>query len=247
MKTIESKQNNIFKGWMKLKTRKGRKQSQAFILDGLRIVEHAISEHADIEAIVIAKSFEDKWDIETEIESYLIPDDLFKMLIETEHPQGILAIVKIPELQIKEGKVLYLDGVQDPGNMGTLIRTADAAGFSGVVLRIGCTDPFNQKALRSSMGSILSIPLIQNDDLSFLKSYRGSIYAAALENGKSFRQVDFDDNAVLVIGNEGNGITNEVLELASERIYIPMIGAVESLNASIAGGILMFEMQKTCT
>jgi TrmH family RNA methyltransferase len=247
MKTIESKQNSLFKGWMKLKTRKGRKQSQSFILDGLRIVEHAIDENADVEAIVLAKSFEDKWHHKSDIATYVIPDDLFKMLIETEHPQGILAVVKMPELQIKAGKVLYLDGVQDPGNMGTLIRTADAAGFAGVVLRTGCTDPYNQKALRSSMGSILSIPLLLNDDLSYLKSYRGSIYAAALENGKSFRQVEFDDNAVLIIGNEGNGITNEVLELASERIYIPMIGAVESLNASIAGGILMFEMQKTCT
>ncbi|MBN2797143.1 MAG: RNA methyltransferase [Clostridia bacterium] len=246
MKFIESKQNPLFKQWLKLNTRKARKQSKTFIVDGLRIVEHAL-ESGLIETIVMSESYHQKVAFTFDVQVYVVPDQHFKLLIETENPQGILGIVKEPELPLKSGKILYLDGIQDPGNMGTLIRTADAAGFSGVVLRSGCTDPFNQKALRSSMGSILSIPLILNDDLSYLRNCNTKIYAAALENGVNYRHINYPDESVLIIGNEGNGISDEVLELADQRIYIPMIGAVESLNASIAGGILMFEMQKSCT
>nr|WP_255813407.1 RNA methyltransferase [Acidaminobacter sp. JC074] len=165
-----------------------------------------------------------------------------KTLVETETPQGILAIVKIEEVPLREGPVLFLDKIQDPGNLGTLIRTAEAAGFGGVILRKGCTDPYSQKSIRSSMGSIVSIPVLMGRDIDDLMKLDYKIYGAALEGGKPYRDFTYDVKTLLIIGNEGNGITDEVLDICHERIYIPMKGDVESLNASIAGGILMFEI-----
>lgn len=247
MKKITSKQNPTYKGFLKLLTRKGRKQAGTFIIDGARIVGHAIENNVQIECLIISESYQEGHNSPQGYELYVMPDDLFKALVETETPQGILAVIKLIDKPLGQDKILYLDGVQDPGNIGTLIRTADAAGFSGVVLRKGCTDPYSQKAIRSSMGSIMSIPILMNDDGEFLKACHRPVYGAALEGGKSYRDFDYEEDAVLVIGNEGNGISDEVLDLCKHRVYIPMIGDVESLNASIAGGILMFEMQKTCT
>jgi TrmH family RNA methyltransferase len=244
MKRLESKQNKFFKEFQKLKTKKGRAQSGSYIVDGLRIVKHAIEHDVDIECIVMSETFSTHGSL-SDHPHYVVPDDHFKMLSETETPQGVLAVIQMEQKPLKEGKFLFLDEVQDPGNMGTLIRTADAAGFSGVVLKKGCTDPYSQKAIRSSMGSIMSIPILMNQDAAFLDAH--TVYGAALEGGQPYTSYDYPDNCVLVIGNEGNGISGEILDRCNHRVYIPMIGDVESLNASIAGGILMFEMQKTCT
>lgn len=248
IKFIESRQNSTYKRLLKLKTKKGRTQAGQYIVDGLRIVNHAIEHKISIDCIVMSKTFSHQSDlIESDHATYVVSDDLFKELVETESPQGIMAVVYQSTLPLGSGKLLFLDGIQDPGNIGTLIRTAEAAGFTGVILRKGCTDPYSQKALRSSMGSVMSIPILLNQHIEILEKLKQPIFGAALEGGKSFRVYDYPENAILIIGNEGNGISEEVLKLCDERVYIPMIGDVESLNASIAGGILMFEMQKTCT
>lgn len=239
IKAIQSKDNSKLKQWQKLKTKKGRNQTGSFIVDGLRIVNHAI-EHGQVLAVIVVDTFEDTIDFDGEI--YSLPMGLFKTIVETDHPQGVAAIVKIKEQPLKEGPILFLDQVQDPGNLGTLIRTADAAGFTGVMLRKGCTDPYGQKALRSSMGSMMSIPVIMNQTIEELLSLNYPIYGAALENGVSYKSIDYKSPCVLVIGNEANGITHEVLDIVTQRVYIPMAGDVESLNASIAGGVLMFEI-----
>ena len=242
IKSITSKDNPLIKELQKLKSKKGRVKSGEFILDGYRIVKHAIESKVSISKIIVESSFLEHHTIEYDGEIVSVPMSLFKLLVETETPQGILAVVKMSEKTITEGPVLYLDHVQDPGNLGTLIRTADAAGFKGVMLSTGCTDPYSQKSLRSSMGSILSIPVIVNQSLEDLVCLDYKLYGAALEGGEPYKNLSYEKNMVLIIGNEGNGISDSILEAVDKRVFIPMHGDVESLNASIAGGILMFEI-----
>lgn len=246
MKSIISKDNALIKSFVKLKTKKGRLKAGQYIIDGYRIVQHAIDCGADIKYVLVSDEFLDNhnWDYDTNV--IKIPMHIMKTIVETETPQGIAAIISVQEKVLKPGPILFLDQVQDPGNLGTLIRTADAAGFGGVMLRKGCTDPFSQKSLRSSMGSIMSIPVQVNADLEDLVRLQRPLYGAALEGGVSYKTVTYDNESVLIIGNEGNGISKEVLDCVTKRIYIPMKGDVESLNASIAGGILMFEIS-SCT
>lgn len=251
IKHVESKQNNMVKHLQKLKTKKGRFQNQQYIIDGLRIVNHAIEHGLTLVYLIVSQSFSEtehfsQFDGHVEV-VYIVPDSLLKSIVDTESPQGVIAVVNMENKTLGSGKILFLDEVQDPGNIGTLIRTADAAGFTGVILKKGCTDPYAQKALRSSMGSIMSIPILINQSEEILETLDGyTIYGAALEGGVSYKKMHYPDQAVLVIGNEGNGISKSVLNRCNKKVYIPMIGAVESLNASIAGGILMFEMQSTC-
>lgn len=246
MQEITSRENLKIKGFAQLKSKKGRHKHRAYIIDGLRIVEHAIKYRVAIQGIIITHDFmEGHLDFVHSLSDYsvyLVTDKILADLVETKTPQGICALVAMEERPMEKGKILFLDGIQDPGNMGTLIRTADAAGFSGVVLSPGCTDPYSQKSIRSSMGSIMSIPIWQNKNIDILEEYKGCIYGAALEGGLAYQNFKYPDQAVLVIGNEANGISESVLDFCDYKIYIPMIGAVESLNASIAGGILMFAM-----
>jgi TrmH family RNA methyltransferase len=246
MQEITSRDNPKIKRILQLKSKKGRQKNQAYIIDGLRIVEHAIDNQIQLEAIIMTQNFmHEHLEYVRHLSHghiYVVTDKIFAEIVETQTPQGICAIVPMVEIPMKKGKVLFLDEIQDPGNMGTLIRTADAAGFSGVVLSSGCTDPYSQKSIRSSMGSIMSMSILQNKTIDSLASYKGSIYGAALEGGLSYKSFEYKEACVLVIGNEGKGISNDVLEYCDFKIYIPMIGAVESLNASIAGGILMFAM-----
>jgi len=240
VKLISSKDNAFIKSVLKLKTKKGRQKANEFILDGYRIVKHALENDIAISSIIMTEEFYDSHELDFD-NIVVTSQSIMKTLVETETPQGILAVVKIQELALKDGPILFLDKIQDPGNLGTLIRTAEAAGFGGVILRKGCTDPYSQKSIRSSMGSIVSIPVLTGKGIEDLPlDYK--IYGAALEGGKPYKGLNYDSKSLLIIGNEGNGITDEVLKICHERIYIPMKGDVESLNASIAGGILMFEI-----
>lgn len=198
-------------------------------------------------------------------EIYAIPESLFKDISDTETPQGILAIIKMNEyslndvigksskcgIGINKGNIVILDEIQDPGNMGTIIRTADAAGFSGIITSKGCVDPYNPKVLRSTMGSIFHIPIFLcnnlTETLAKIKTNGIRIYAAHLEGSKNYYEVDMTQNTAVIIGNEANGISSESISMADEFIKIPMPGRVESLNASVAAGILMYEpiRQKT--
>lgn len=235
---IESKDNKSLKAFHKLKTKKGRDKTQTFLIDGLRIVQHALEKEC-VEAIIVTRAFLEQHTIDFK-KIYVLDSKLMSSLSETETPQGIMAVVRKVEERLGSGKLLFLDQIQDPGNMGTLIRTADAAGFSGVLIRKGSTDPYGQKALRSSMGSVLSIPLRFVEDLSDYSEY--SVYAATLRDAISYKAIQYPEKSILVIGNEGKGVSEEIIACSTQNIYIPMQGDVESLNASIAGGILMFHM-----
>lgn len=173
---------------------------------------------------------------------------VFKQISDTVHPQGILAVVQKPcwreeeVLAQKEGKVLLLDGIRDPGNLGTMIRTAEAAGVKAVYMSPDCVDLFNPKVIRSTMGSIFRVPVFSAELTAVIRrlTEKGTcVYATSLAAQKSFRDVDLQ-SAGIIIGSEANGISDEVLRIVPEHIKIPMAGQVESLNAAVSAAILMF-------
>ena len=255
---ITSSQNPVIKEVRSLKNRKDREDKGLFFIEGAKIVEEALASGAALTYAVMAESFEQgscghdtfrKIDA-AGVRCYIVPDSLFDALGDTRTPQGILAVaeIKSPELRdasFAEGLFVILDSIRDPGNMGTIIRTADAAGFTGVIATAGCVDVYNPKVLRSTMGSVFHIPVyFQNDIIEIimlLKSKGVRIVASHLSGGCSIYQTDMTVSTALIIGSEAEGISKEAAAAADQLVKIPMPGRAESLNASIAAGIMMYE------
>ena len=187
---------------------------------------------------------------EYDTEKFIVPDKLFSEISDTENPQGILAVLKIEthsidEIKLRNNFILVLDSIQDPGNLGTIIRTADAAGVDGVVLSRGCVDLYNPKVLRATMGSIYHVPVYYNEDINntvkVLKQNGSTVYAAHLDGINNYFDMDMKRKIVIIIGNEANGISEEVVRIADHLVKIPIIGSSESLNAAIAASLIMYE------
>lgn len=186
----------------------------------------------------------------------VVGDSVFHKLSETVTPQGILAVVQMPEREFPEqGNILALDGVQDPGNLGTILRTAEAAGIAGVVLSEDSADMFNPKVIRATMGGIFRVPVRMVPDMVFaLDRFRQktgaggqgyTLYGAALGEGcVEYTKPDYTKPSVVVIGNEARGISTAVMNILDKRVQIPMAGKAESLNAAVAASVLMFEMAR---
>ncbi|QFT90126.1 Putative TrmH family tRNA/rRNA methyltransferase [Bacillus sp. THAF10] len=246
MKHIESVKNNKVKQWKKLHKKKEREKSGTFIIEGFHLVEEALKVDNLVEEIIISedRSLPKNWNLQHVDLTYAVPAVL-KELSETETPQGVVAICRIPtppEHPIKE-KILMLDNVQDPGNVGTMIRTADAAGMDMVILGEGCADLYSGKVIRSTQGSIFHLPIIQGALPTYIdacKQHSIPIYGTALENGVSYQQVTPSPSFALILGNEGKGMTKEHLEATDQNLYIPIRGQAESLNVGVAAGILMY-------
>ncbi|OOM80191.1 RNA methyltransferase [Clostridium sp. BL-8] len=250
---IESKENNLFKNTKKLKERKNRVKTNKYIIEGFRLVQEAFKAKVDIDYLIVAEDAEDKVGeflgeyINDEMKIFKISNNLFKELISTENPQGILAVINMNTMELRSEGDFYLlcDKLQDPGNLGTIIRTAHAAGVSGIVLTKGTVDIYNEKTIRSTMGSIFYIP-IQYDDEDFslvkeLKSKGFNLVATSLDADKNFFDVDLKGKVLLTVGNEGNGVSEEVLSMADTKVKIPMPGQAESLNVAIAASVIMYE------
>ncbi len=182
---------------------------------------------------------------------YVVTDDIFMRMSDTQTPQGIIAVVKMQEtdaadvMRKHDGFFLILESIQDPGNMGTIIRTGDAAGVSGIFLSRGCVDLYNPKVLRATMGSIFRVPCIKCDDITSiigkLKENGIKVIAAHLKGAESYFNVDMRSGIAIIIGNEANGISENVSEKADLLVKIPIPGKAESLNASIAAALMMYE------
>ena len=189
----------------------------------------------------------------------VVSDAVFKTVSETINPQGVIAVVMMPKYELlsedflnqtysKTGKIklLVLEDTADPGNLGTIMRTAEAAGVTGVIMGRGTVDIFNPKAVRSTMGSIFRLPFIYVEDvretIRELKKYGISFYAAHLKGKQSYKDVKYSDKAGILIGNEARGLSPETAELADIYIIIPMQGKVESLNAAVAAALMMYEI-----
>lgn len=250
---IESKENNLFKNTKKLKDRKNRTKTNKYIIEGFRLVQEAFKAKVDVEYLIVAEDAEERINdffadyINKDLKIYKISNNLFKELISTENPQGILAVIKMNTMDLKSDGDFYLlcDKLQDPGNLGTIIRTAHAAGVEGIILTKGTVDIYNEKTIRSTMGSMFYIPIHYDDEnLSLVKELKDkgfNLVVTSLDTNKSFFQVDLRNKVLLTVGNEGNGVSSEVLELADTKVKIPMPGNAESLNVAIAASVIMYE------
>lgn len=253
MEKITSKDNSSIKEVRKLKEKKYRNSNKKFLVEGFRFVEEAIKSNFYIEELFIAEEALEKfygynfqYNIKRYTKVYILEDRLFKIISNTENPQGILAIARYKDTEIKDKDGFYIlaDKVQDPGNMGTIIRSAHAAGASGVILTKGTVDVYNDKTLRSTMGSIFHIPVIEDDDLSIIKTLKANgfkLLISSLEDSRNFYDINLNGNIIICVGNEGRGVSSEILELSDEKFKIPMPGEAESLNVAVAASIMMFE------
>ncbi len=255
---ITSNKNQILKEVKSLKIKKNRDEKNRFFIEGTRFFEEALNSDCKILSVFFSESFlendcskaltEDKR-LES-IPAYLICDKLFNEISDTKNPQGILCIIeKIAqndsEILAAAKFTILLDEITDPGNMGTIIRTADAAGLDVIMLSNKCADVYNPKVLRATMGSIFHIPIVREDDITkainMLKSNGVKIFASHLDATEVYFETDLTGKVAVIIGNEANGVSDEALSLADELIKIPMPGDAESLNASVAAAIIAFE------
>ena len=246
---IESTSNTIFKQTKKLLTSSGRKKSGVFVIEGDRIVRDAVSLGADIEYIIVNDSYANGNDPNfCKCKTYLFTDKLFDELKTTVNSQGIMAVVKYIDspcdtIDYTKGRYLYLDSVADPGNMGTIIRSAAAFGIDGIILSQGCVDVFNPKVLRSTMSGIFSVK-IYFDNCKILSLFRDAgfqIIGTFPSDASPSDSFDYTGKCVIVMGNEANGICPETEEMCTCRVTIPMTKGAESLNVSVACGILLYE------
>jgi len=227
---------------------KSRKESGLFIVEGFKMFVEA--PEADIVEIYVTREFESAHREVLNGKKYeVIDDSLMSRLSDTKTPQGVLCVLKQRECKAEKvmdaGKLfVVLEDIQDPGNLGTIMRTGEGAGVSAVIMSRGCVDIYNPKTIRSTMGSIYRVPFMYTDNLEdtikTMKSAGISVYAAHLKGEKYYDEISYGKSAFL-IGNEGNGLKDETANLADTYIKIPMEGKVESLNAAIATSILMYE------
>ncbi|MBU3171602.1 TrmH family RNA methyltransferase [Clostridium estertheticum] len=254
MEYIQSKDNLLIKDIRKLKEKRYRVSSNMFLVEGFRFVEEALDSGFEVVHIFISargevkfenSSMKNKLQVNTKV--YGVSDSLFKNICDTDNPQGIIASVRNKPVEIKYDNGFYMlaDRIQDPGNMGTIIRTAHAAGALGVILTKGTVDIYNEKTLRATMGSIFKIPIIYDNNLSLVQKLKKSgfkLVTSSLDTDKNFYDIDLKGKIIISVGNEGNGISDEVYDICDLKIKIPMPGGAESLNAAVAASIMMYEV-----
>ena len=256
MLEITSASNARYKYIKSLSRKKDRMKNREYTVEGKKSVSDAIASDKVVSLIAVSEGFYEREDFSypENVQLLKVSDFIFDNLCDTEAPQGIIAVIKMDDdsgfYPDTSKAYVYCDGINDPGNLGTIIRTADAAGFSGVILSAGTVDVYNPKTVRASMGSFFNIPIIGNkcaEDLAKYKKCGFTLYGGALnENTIDYRSADFKKPSIIIVGNEANGITEEVLELC-ESVKIPILGSAESLNAAVAAGILMYELVRQRT
>lgn len=254
---ISSSGNIQIKEIIKLqKSAKHRRKEETFIVEGKKMYEEAktldlikkayVSENYYKEAIMEKQDYFDGVSYE------IISEQVLKEISDTVTPQGIIATVKMQKYQLttffrgERIKLLFLENLQDPGNLGTIMRTAEGAGMTGLILSKGCVDFYNPKTVRSTMGSLFRIPFVYVNDfeetLQIAKEQKITLYAAHLQGKNDYDKEYWNLKSGILIGNEANGLSDKVSALADVKVKIPMCGKLESLNASVAAGILMYEL-----
>lgn len=251
---ITSSDNQRLKAARKLQRRRQRYQTQTFLLEGVRLVADALQSQAHFQEVFYAPALIDgnaaAQNLLAQLTAQGIPclactADLFAALTETVTPQGIAAITALPTLPLPTPLTLtlILDGVRDPGNAGTLLRSAEAAGVDGVLFGPDSVDPFNDKVVRAGMGAHFRLPLRVCADWVEVRTWLGGepqLYMAQANAATAYDQVDWREPVALIVGNEADGPSVTAAQLATP-IAIPMHGAVESLNAAVAGAVILFE------
>jgi len=258
LSVITSTSNSTIKFVKNLHQRKHREREGKFFVEGVKMVQEAIASELKVDCILMSEdSLNDLQGLRREAEQkrirvLAVSGKVFGEIADTQTPQGVLAVMVMPEhglnllLNREKCLLVVLDCIQDPGNMGTIIRTMDAAGGDGVILLKGCTDPFGMKAVRSTMGSIYRVPVLMVEErqgfFSRLSSSGFHIVASHLKGQNIFKWGGGHRKTALVIGNEAHGVAGDIEEFADSLVKIPMVGGAESLNASVAAGILIYEI-----
>ena len=230
---IQSTRNPTVKLVRSLLTKKGRRETGLHLIEGERLVEEAVSSGAEIDSLFVEEGREPVYCPNGSV--YQVTRHVLESMTDTDNPQSVCAAVKTPDIKLPD---------EYPGNMGTIIRTADAMGAAGLLLSSGCADPFGPKVLRSTMGSIYHLPIWQGElaaELVKLKSEDFRLICGHLAGNEILPEPG--RRCVLIIGNEGNGVSDAVAELC-DKYRLPMFGRAESLNASVAAGIMMYEIAK---
>lgn len=253
---IESKDNSKVKLINSLKTKKFREKHGLMIFEGLRATNQLIELNISLEIIAFSENayneFEEYRNIYENYKdiSIIIKDNLFNQISDTVNTQGIIAVSRIPNYNLEQllkkdvARILMFDRVQDPGNAGTLIRTADAAGFDAILSLKGTVDLYSPKVNRSAMGSNIYIPIIEIEetDIRNLKQNGFKILATALdEYAQTYDKAIYTEKCVIVLGNEANGVSENIIAMSDQKVYIPIYGKAESLNVGIAGAIVMYK------
>ncbi len=251
MKRIESSQNTQVKHWKKLvSVRKERDKSGEFLVEGFHLVEEALKKRNSVLSLIVREgtNIQTTWNIDG-IEMIEITMEIAKEIAETEHSQGIYAHCTQPKSSIEQQqswkRLLFIDAVQDPGNVGTMIRTADAAGLDAVILGKGSADAYNPKTVRSGQGSHFHIPVQRGELSEWVQACKEKdipVYGTSLDESVVYNQVKPQNQFALIMGNEGSGLSAELLVQTDLNLKIPLLGQAESLNVAVATGILLYTL-----
>ena len=260
MQVISSKENEIVKKVRKLKEKKFRDLENAYLIEGIKLVKEAMAENAKIKQIIMCEDYTDNVELDKdtlyEIAKYnvaYVTRNILNFITEVKTPQGIIAVVEKKNKKLEDTTalvdfsqdiILALDDIQDPGNLGTILRTADSANLKQILLSKNSADPYNPKVVRSTMGAIFRVNIIEvenlKDELKKAQANGFKVMVTSLDTQNSIYDTDYYQK-VIVIGNEANGVSKEIQEMADEKVKIPMLGKTESLNASVATGIMLYE------
>lgn len=254
---IQSKDNKTIKHIISLQQRKYRQKFGEYTVEGIRAVTD-IGNKGYLRSILIRES--KRSELEPLVQKgftvssiYVVQDPIFDKIEHSVNGQGILGIAKkcvndLHSFIVEDGLYVALDGVQDPGNLGTIIRTAVAANVKGIFLLKGTVDPYNEKCVRSTMSALCSIPIFEDVTLSefydFIKDNRIKTYVTSLDNAKPYHTISYAERTMVILGNEGNGVSRNIIEMCDQAIAIPMYGDIESLNVSIAAALCMYKVRE---
>ena len=255
--SITSRDNPRIREYVQLSLqKKARTRAGRFVLEGVKLLEEACFSGIEIESVYITpeclESGKSQLAVLKQLDEkvFLVTGAAASRLFQSKTPQGVCAVCRIPEHRpdfVKMGRYLGLWDLQDPGNVGTMIRTADALGFDGVILSRDCCDLYNLKTVRAAMGALFRMPVLVTDMQAFVTEYRDKLtfYASVVDaDAPGITSIQFPVGSVMMIGNEGNGRSAEQVALCGNRVTIPMTGRAESFNAAMAATILMWEMSR---
>ena len=254
MREIRSKDNKIWKRCEQLTMRKYRDRSGLYLIEGENLLDEAIRNHVRIETVLVREDCQKALPPEAADKAFLLDARLFDKLAQTVTSQGILAVVAKAEVRKEDfiglpgSNFIVLDRLQDPGNIGTILRTADAAGYRLAILMKGTADVYAPKVVRAATGSLFRMPVVSMASteglVEFTRAAGKKLTATCLDAQRCYYDEDLTHDIALVIGNEGSGVAPALIESSELRIKIPMQGNIESLNAAVAAGVLMYEAMR---
>ncbi len=248
MEVLTSVNNPKVIRWRSLKERKGRIETGLFLVEGDRMTREALASSFHVDTVLVREDTPVPDGIPDQTSVCMLSSRVFSSVCDTRTPQGLAVVLRMKTMPAQGPRLVALDRLQDPGNVGTILRTADAAGFDGLLLSPDCADVFSPRVLRASMGSIfrmgLSFPVSLPEALRQYRKKGYSVLSSQLDGEPFYQRKNVSDHLILVIGNEGNGISSEVRTEATHHLCLPMRGGAESLNAAIAAAVMMYDLTR---